>query len=411
MYLTKEEERMYNGECGELIEWAMKTIVAWGEVFNAKRMVRIDCAHCSCSAYMVDGKKSILDFMGDLAKSKPRVVVPATCQVASTDMVDWKNLNIPEYVAEGQLKLRDIIEGMGPAPTWTCAPYLVGNIPVAGSNIAWCESSAIVYANSVFGARTNRECGQSVWFASFIGRTAEYGLRLDENRRARVLIDVTANLKNETDYGALGYFGGKVAGLRIPAFKGIKKIPTVEDFMQVSAALATTGGVPMFHVLGITPEARRDNEAFGGEKPEETIEFGEEELKKTYERIHSGSGDKVDFVFLGCPHATYHQVKSAAEMLEGKKIKKDTTLWIATARQTRNLIEKAGYGDVIRAAGGKIICDTCPAAALEIGFKPQVMVTNSFKQAHYVPGQFKADSIASDMKSCISAALEGRWRA
>jgi len=410
MYLTNEEERMYNGECGELIEWAMKTIVAWGDVFNAKRMVKIDCAHCSCTAYMVDGKKSILDFIGDLAKSKPRVLVPATCQVASTDLEDWKKLNIPEYVAEGQLKLKEYIEGMGPAPTWTCAPYLVGNIPVTGSHIAWCESSAIVYANSVFGARTNRECGQSVWFASFIGRTAEYGLHLDENRKAKVLVNVTTKLKNETDYGALGYFGGKVAGLRIPAFKGIKKIPSVEDLMQVSAALATTGGVPMFHILGITPEARRDDEAFGGEKPEEVIEFGDEELAETYEKIRSSDGDKVDFVFLGCPHATYHQIKSAAEMLEGKKINKDTTLWISTARQTKNLIEKTRYADIIRAAGGKIVCDTCPAAALEIGFKPKVMVTNSYKQAHYFPGQFKATAIAADMEACIKTAIEGKWR-
>jgi hypothetical protein len=299
---------------------------------------------------------------------------------------------------------------MGPAPTWTCAPYLVGNIPVTGSNIAWCESSAIVYANSVFGARTNRECGQSVWFASFIGRTAEYGLHLNENRKAKVLIDVTAKLKNESDYGALGYFGGKVAGLRIPAFKGIKKIPSVEELMQVSAALATTGGVPMFHILGVTPEARRDDEAFGGEKPQEAIEFGEEELKKTYDKLRLASGDKVDFVFLGCPHATYHQVKTAAEMLEGKKINKGTTFWIATARQTKNLIEKAGYGEIIRAAGGKIICDTCTAAALEIGFKPEVMVTNSFKQAHYFPGQFKASSIVTNTESCIKAAIEGKWR-
>ncbi|MEM2896889.1 MAG: aconitase X, partial [Candidatus Bathyarchaeia archaeon] len=152
MYLTKEEERMLDGDFGETMAWAMDALIKMGDIFNAKRMIPIKSAHCSCTAYSVDGKGAVLEFMKDIAKSNLKVKIPSTSQVISIDLERWKEMRIPEELARKQIELSGYHESIGISPTWTCSPYLVGNAPSKGLDVAWCESSAIIYANSMLGA-------------------------------------------------------------------------------------------------------------------------------------------------------------------------------------------------------------------------------------------------------------------
>jgi predicted aconitase len=409
MYLTKEEERMLNGEFGETIAWAMDSLVKMGDIFNAKRMIPIKSAHCSCTAYSVDGKDAVLEFMRDIAKSNLKVKVPSTSQVISIDLERWKEMNVKEELAKKQIELKEYHESIGISPTWTCSPYLVGNVPNKGVNVAWCESSAIIYANSVLGARTNRECCQSALFSALTGRLAEYGYHLKDNRKGQLLVKVDVRLKELNDFGALGYYVGEIAGLKVPVFEGFQNNLSVEQLKALGSTLATTGGVSLFHILGLTPEAPTLSEAFQGDKPEDVIHVGKEEINKVYEKINSTQRESIDFVYLGCPHATLNELKNLSALLEGKLINKNVKLWITTPRKIKKIAEREGIASKIEKAGGLIVCDTCPVVSLELGFKPQVMVTNSVKQAHYARGVLNLEAIVCDLKKCVEVAIKGRF--
>ncbi|MEM3571311.1 MAG: aconitase X catalytic domain-containing protein, partial [Candidatus Bathyarchaeia archaeon] len=283
MYLTKEEERMLDGEFGETIAWAMNSLVKMGEIFNAKRMIPIKSAHCSCTAYTVDGKDAVLEFMKDIANSGLKVKVPSTSQVISIDLERWKKMNVKEELAKKQIELIKYHESIGISPTWTCTPYLVGNIPSKKDSVAWCESSAIIYANSVLGARTNRECCQSALFSALTGRVAKYGYHLNHNRKGQLLVKVDVKLKKLNDFGALGYYVGEIAGLKVPVFEGLQKNLSIEQLKALGSTLATTGGVSLFHIIGVTPEASSLSKAFQNDKPEDVIHVGKEEIDKVYD--------------------------------------------------------------------------------------------------------------------------------
>jgi predicted aconitase len=409
MYLTKEEEKMLDGEFGEIIAWAMDSLVKMGDIFNAKKMIPIKSAHCSCTAYSVDGKDAVLEFMRDIAKSNLKVKVPSTSQVISIDLERWKEMNVKEELAKKQIELKEYHESIGISPTWTCSPYLVGNVPNKGDNVAWCESSAIIYANSILGARTNRECCQSALFSALTGRVAEYGYHLKDNRKGQLLVKVDIRLKELNDFGALGYYVGEIAGLKVPVFEGFQNNLSVEQLKALGSTLATTGGISLFHIVGLTPEASTFSEAFQGDKPEDVIHVGKEEINKVYEKINSTQRENIDFVYIGCPHATINELRDLSALLEGKLINKNVKLWITTPRKIKKIAEREGIVSKIEKAGGLIVCDTCPVVSLELGFKPQVMVTNSVKQAHYARGVLNLEAIVCDLRKCVEVAMKGRF--
>jgi len=409
MYLTKEEEKMLDGEFGEIIAWAMDSLVKMGDIFNAKKMIPIKSAHCSCTAYSVDGKDAVLEFMRDIAKSNLKVKVPSTYQVISIDLERWKEMNVKEELAKKQIELKEYHESIGISPTWTCSPYLVGNVPNKGDNVAWCESSAIIYANSILGARTNRECCQSALFSALTGRVAEYGYHLKDNRKGQLLVKVDIRLKELNDFGALGYYVGEIAGLKVPVFEGFQNNLSVEQLKALGSTLATTGGISLFHIVGLTPEASTFSEAFQGDKPEDVIHVGKEEINKVYEKINSTQRENIDFVYIGCPHATINELRDLSALLEGKLINKNVKLWITTPRKIKKIAEREGIVSKIEKAGGLIVCDTCPVVSLELGFKPQVMVTNSVKQAHYARGVLNLEAIVCDLRKCVEVAMKGRF--
>jgi hypothetical protein len=282
---------------------------------------------------------------------------------------------------------------------------LCGNVPRFGEHIAWGESSAICFANSVLGARTNREGGPSALAAAVTGRVPAYGFHLDENRRGKYLIEVQIEPKTDKDFAVLGYFTGQLVGKEVPVFTGIKKMPTLENYKALCAACASSGAVALFHIVGFTPEAPTKQAVIDDNV--EPVVFGQAEYDKVCAKFeYSGP---IDFVVIGCPHVSINEMKELATLLDGKKLK--SGFWVCTSRQVKLLAERMGYIDIITASGAEIICDTCPVLCYTLsdrGYK--TIATNSGKMAHYAPGHWNLQPALLDMSECVQAAINGEWR-
>ncbi|MEM1689677.1 MAG: aconitase X catalytic domain-containing protein [Candidatus Hadarchaeales archaeon] len=375
MYLTKEQERILEGEEGEIPRRMMRLLVRLGEVYGADRLIPITSVQIAGVSYKSIGDPG-LEFLESIAGTGVKVRVPSTLNPPGMDLLDWRELGFPEDFAEKQLRIIEAFRRMGVMMTATCTPYLVGNLPRFGEHIAWSESSAVSFANSVLGARTNREGGPSALAAAICGVTPNYGLHLDENRHPTLAVDVKVNLEDIADFGALGYYVGKIVKDGIPYFRGIRQA-NVDELKALGAAMAASGAVALYHIEGITPEADRVKKD-GLEK----IEVGEQELRKAYEALNSG--DSPDIVILGCPHASLMEIARVAEMLKGRKLRK--SLWICTSRATKDMATRMGYTEIIERAGGKVVADTCAVVAPieRMGF--QTTAVNSGKAANYLPG-------------------------
>jgi len=400
MYLTKEEEAMLNGERGETIQKCMKVLVTLGELYGAKRMLEIKNVHSPGVSYRVTGDAG-LNYVKDASKNAC-FKIPTTLNNVGIDMHRWKELGFENDFAQKQIELSNAYKEMGAIMTNTCIPYLNGNVPMFGENIAWGESSAIVYANSVIGARTNREGGPTALAAAITGRVPEYGLHLDENRKGTCQIKVDIDLESDTDYAALGYYVGTLVGREIPVFTGIDKRPTTENLKALCAALASSGAVALFHIVGITPEAPTIDDVL--DKEVEIYNFGKKEYLEAFEKFNY-KGD-VDFVVFGCPHATIDEIRTIAALLENKKVKAET--WICTSHQIKDLATQMDCLSVLEEAGVKIVCDTCPVLCQTLNRGFESVVTNSCKMAHYVRGLWNVKARLAQVEDCVDAAIKGR---
>jgi hypothetical protein len=266
---------------------------------------------------------------------------------------------------------------MGVDPTCTCTPYLIGNLPGFGEHIAWAESSAVCYANSVLGARTNREGGPSALAAALTGRTPEYGLHLDENRRPALAVQIHARLEDNRDFGALGRAIGvkmEAAGEKLVAILRGAGRASLENLKSLSASLATYGGAGLFHIEGLTPEAAQFS------SPAEVMTVGQADLDEAFRSLDDAASEEVDFVSLGCPHLSIEEIARVAQLLEGKQVTRE--FWITTARPTKVLADRLGYSQVIEASGAKFAADTCCVVS-PIKGRFKAMATDSAKACYY----------------------------
>jgi predicted aconitase len=399
MNLTKEEQDMLSGSHGEGIQKAMEILVALGEIYGARDMVPITSSQVSGVSYKNLGDAG-LEFLQDWAAKGARVIVPTTLNPAGVDIENWKALGISAEFAKKQKELIDAYVSMGITPSCTCAPYMTGNAPKFADHIAWSESSAVCFENSVMGARTNREGGPSALAAAIAGCTPRYGLHLAANRKASFVIEVECELKDHADYGALGYIIGKKAGQKVPYFYFKKNKNIRSDYLRtLGATMAAAGSVALYHVDGVTPEAKRYNMV---------LSYAERiiinDLKEGYAALNSDSQD-IDFVAIGCPHASLDELKEISLLLKGKKVK--ATVWITTARKIRE--KAAPLVEEIEKSGAHVVSDTCMIVAPieELGFK--TMATNAGKAACYAPSHCKLSTRYGSLKKCIDAAVSGRW--
>jgi len=410
MRLTREEQGMLAGAEGPAVQQAMQMVAALADVYEAEGLVRVSSAQIAGVSYKNLGDAG-LQFLQDWAAQGARVRVPALMNPAGMDLERWREMGISPQFARQQQHVVEALTSMGVSLTCTCTPYLVGTVPRAGQHLAWSESSAVSYANSVLGARSNREGGPSALAAAITGRTAAYGLHLSENRAATHVVEVQCPVRSEADYGALGYWVGQQVGDGVPYFRFQNQSlkPSQEHLMALGAAMAASGAVALYHIEGVTPEATSLSQAerLQAVRAETTPAINVHDLAEGHLALNSPL-DEIDFVSLGCPHSTLADVERVAAMLDGKRVR--AALWVTTSRHVRSLAEQRGWVATIEASGAKVFADTCLVVAPmeEMGFT--AMATNSAKAAFYSPSHSGLKRRFGTMEQCVEAALTGRWR-
>jgi len=380
MYLTKEEEKILDGEKGEVTERLFRLLVRLGDIYKADKMIPVGSVQVAGVSYKSIGDPGT-EFLEDLASKKAKVQVLTYLNPAGMDLENWKEYGFPEQFAKNQLRIMNAFKSMGIVVTSTCTPYLAGNLPRFREHIAWSESSAVSFSNSVIGARTNREGGPSALAAAICGVTPNYGLHLWEKRQPTVKVKVDLELNYNSDFGALGWYVGKQVKNKIPYFTGIKDANT-DQLKALGAAMAASGAVALYHVEELTPEADLIKK-----EGLESISVGPVEIKETYEKLNTGK--EPDIVILGCPHASLREISALAKKVEGKKLRKP--IWICTSRMVKEAAVRMGYEEIIKKAGGNIVADTCMVVSPieEMGYKTTGV--NSGKAANYLPGFCKQE--------------------
>lgn len=390
MYLTNAEEQILSGENGEVMERMFRLLVRLGEIYGADRMIPASSAQVAGVSYKSIGDPGV-EFLEDYAAKGATVKIVTFLNPAGMDIEDWQKLNIPPSFAEKQLRIMDAFRKMGIVVSATCTPYLAGNLPRFREHIAWSESSAIAFSNSVIGARTNREGGPSALAAALCGVTPNYGLHLDENRKPQIQVEVDAKLEDSADFGALGYFVGRQVKNRIPYFKGVKDADT-DQLKALGAAMAASGAVALYHVEDLTPEAHLMET-----KGLERLSVSDKDVNETFSKLSTGK--EPDIVILGCPHSSLKEIMMVSRKLEGKKLTKP--LWICTSRMVKETANRMGFTRTIETAGGKVVADTCMVVSPieDMGYKTTAV--NSGKAANYLPGFCKQNVIFGRLDSIL----------
>jgi predicted aconitase len=389
MHLTREEEKIYDGEMGWAHQVSMRILVKLGDLYGADNLIPIESAHISGVSYKTIGD-AVIDFLESMADSGARASVTATINPAGVDYENAIFTSLSSNIIEKQKRIIKLYESMGIKTFLTCTPYYI-KAPRRGVHLSWAESSAVVYANSIIGAWTNREGGPSALASAIIGKTPNYGLHKPENRHATVLVRVEAQLKDESDYGVLGIYLGKILKDKIPLICGL---PSNEErcLKQMGAAMATSGMVSMFHVEG---------KNMGEAREMEIINVEDKDLRETREGL-TISSEKPDLIFIGCPHCSLSELKRIAETMKGKKVRDDVKLWVCTSRFIRN--KARDYVQVIESAGGQVICDTCAVVTWLRELNVKTLMTNSAKTAYYAPSMNGVKVVFSPITECINVA-------
>jgi len=412
MFLTDQEKRMLDGEMGYPIQKGMQIMTVLGESFGAERMVDVASSHMPGASIMLLGRAGMM-FVEEMAAKGGQFRTFTTTNPTSCDDTLWEKLGISKEIVDLQTRLTAAYQKLGAITCATCTPYFIGNAPRLGEHAAWGESSAVVYANSVLGARTNREGGPTALASSLTGKAPAYGMHLTENRYGKLLIHVAWRLSGNFAYGALGYHVGAIAKQATPVFTGIPANVSFDELKALGSALATSGAVSLFHVVGVTPEAPTLEAAFGGKKPEATLEYTARDERAAGEHLNLEKSDHVDWVYLGCPHCSILEVRDIARALAGKKVHREVELWVNTSTAVRTLAQHMGYAKAIEEAGGMIVCDTCPAhtptkeMAKKQGYR--TLTTDSAKMAHYVAGEEGFPAHYGSTDKVITAAITKKW--
>lgn len=401
MILSDEEHAMLLGEFGESTALAMRVQVGIGEAFDAPYMVPISRAHVALSNQEAD--RWFVEKMVGLG---------AYCRVAPTvnpgfDVEYFEGLNqVSAPDIDEMRRTAAAYRQIGAVLNYSCTPYLFDNIPRVGEVVAFSESSATPYVNSIYGARTNRESAQSALCAAITGRVPYYGLLVPEERFGTVIVEVTADLSDDFSYQLLGYaVPQKIRGGSIPVFVGIPTDVSPEALMNMGAELNTAGAVSMYHIVGVTPEAPSLSMALSpkGQTEVERVVITQADLDAV-QVARSHRPGHIDFVMLGCPHLSLKQIQTIAQLVHGGKLR--TELWLNTSAHTRMLAERMGILQIIEQAGGHIVQDTCVDQPIWGHLAGKVGATDSLKCAYYTTRR-SMDFVIRSVEDCVQAAIKG----
>jgi predicted aconitase len=409
MQLTADERAMLEGELGDATRLAMRILVRMAPLYGATSLLPITRAHIDGCIYEGDAG---LEFAERLAASGGRVHVPTSLNVISLDRTHWHALGMDAAYAEKARRLGQAYLDMGARPTFTCAPYLTDARPSFGEQIAWSESNAVAFANSVIGARTNRYGDYLDISCALTGRVPAAGLHLDQNRLGEVLIrlpSLPGGLVDRDDfYPVLGYLIGKLVDDEIAVVEGLNARPSEDQLKSLAAASATSGSVALFHLAGITPEAPTIRDAFGGRSPRRAIDVSMEDLRAARAELTTAADRAPDVIAFGSPHCSLAECRRLAELMRGSRAAPGIDVFITTSRAVREILSANGDLAVLEAFGARVTADTCIVVAPLVRKDARVLMTNSAKYAHYAPGLIGTQSIFASTEECVASAVAGR---
>lgn len=377
MHLTKEQENVLNGERGEALAKCMHLLVKIGEVNDATELIPIRSAQIAGVSYYTVGD-AIFSFFKLLSKDNVKVKVPSWLNPAGMDREKWKEMNIEDNFVEKQFKIIQEYNKMGIEATLTCTPYLIGYEPAYGDHLAWSESSAVVMANSFFGARTNREGGPSSLAAALIGSTPNYGLHLVENRKPQVLVDVKTVINSQSDFSAMGYWYGNSYRGSIPIFINIKEL-NLDEAKMLASAMAASGSVPLYHIQDVTPEAKNIDLS----EIDETVKFVEKDLKEVYDHFNQIT-ENVELVAIGCPHASLDDLYKIRASMKDNRIKDGIEFWVFTSKKLASTEAASTVIVDLENKGLKIYTETCMVVSPAVRKNYRNILTNSAKASFYL---------------------------
>ena len=422
--LSDAEKAMLDGESGAATQKAMELLVRYADALGAERFVETNnVAGVPGSApqwvkdyYAADGGDyravfSRFDLDSDEVVDVPRMNAFSCHLQGGMDPMLWEEQGMSADAHANFVSDEAEVAAHGIQILKTCTPYLAGNVPVMGEHCAWMESSAVVFANSVIGARTNCEGRESTSAAMLAKRIPDWGFHTDNFRLAQHHVEVEVPVDSIFEWGMLGYFVGDAVQDTIPVITGAVSDASLIRHKHFGAASASSGGVEMYHMVGITPEAPSLERAFGGAPKGERFVYDAAARRRTYETLNSvGASTDVDYVMLGCPHYSIEQIAQAAALLDGRKVHENCALWVFTSRAVKATADANGYTKILRDAGAYLMTDTCSAISQAVPKGTKVAALDSAKQTHYLPAMLGIEGWYGTTAECIDAACTGTWR-
>jgi len=407
--LTDYDHALLAGEHGPAARLAMSIVVRMAEIFGAPELMDITGAHIDSTIYI---GKAGLEFAECLASSGAKVRVPTTLNVSGLDEHHWQEWAVPADWAHKAHRQMVAYQSMGCIPTWTCAPYQTEWRPTFGQQVAWGESNAIVFANSVLGARTERYPDLLDICCAITGRVPATGLHLTENRAGEILfrlVDVPVPLQQDDSFfPVLGHLIGKVAVDRIPVVEGLRAKPSEDQLKAMGAAAASSGAVALFHIVGVTPEAPSLDAAFQGRQPTRIVDITMADVRRARRELTTADGAQLDMVVLGSPHFSIGEFKRLASLLTGKRVHPNVTFLVTSSRAMTLLAKQAGSLAALEDFGGRVTVDTCILASPMLSPEMKLLMTNSAKYAYYAPGMLNTRVTFGSLEDCVRSAVAGR---
>lgn len=403
MHLTKKQEEILVGEDGDAAALAMQIVTRVGEAYGASELVPIASSHVL--AHYGSLHDAGIEMHERFVRLKARFAVPTTVNPASVDLEHWRELGFHRKYAAKQNVLCRTFARMGGIPSWSCIHYQYCNVPRFGQCLAWCESSAVCFANSVIGARSNRLTAGLDLACAILGLTPKFGLLLDEARAGQVLVTADASELDDVDYQLLGHLIGKSVANKIPVIEGLPSDIGADQLKALGAAAASSGSVAMYHAVGITPEAKTRTAAFQGAEPIEHLSLTRKDFDRARDELTT-SGKAPDLVALGGPQYSMHELIQISNLLKGRKVKRGIKFWIYTTKYFDALAKSMGIKGAIEKTGAKITTSTCAEVEPihDLGFR--TVMTSSSKFANLIPAEHKVGIRFASNPECVRVATE-----
>jgi len=413
VHLTPSEQQLLDGVNGDGVAMAMRLVMRLAQAMGAERLLEISGAHIDSCLYH---GQSGLDFVNRLVDGGAQVIVPTTLNVSSLDLLHPELYRGDAATGAAAKTLMDGYVALGCEPTWTCAPYQREQRPALGEHVAWAESNAIVFANSVLGARTHRYGDFIDIAAAITGRVPDAGLHRTKNRHATMVVDVTALsdtlLATSAVYPMIGFVIGKASGTAVPAIVGLPNTVSEDDLKALGAAAASSGALAMFHAVGCTPEAPTLAAACGGNVPTERLMITADDIRQARDSLSTVSSastnEPLATVSLGTPHYSVAEIGELHRLLNGRSVHKSIDLYVSTGREMLHEAQLRGWVKPLEAAGVIFVTDTCTYITPIVRNATGVAMTDSAKWAYYAPGNIGVNAMFASVGECVDSAVAGQ---